>query len=87
MIIRAEQCETCIYRPNSSLRDNLPALEAEIADPRMPGHFARARACHSAGWPRTDVFCAGFVERHGDDSTPVQLARRLAAMGAGSNRP
>ena len=66
MKIRDRQCATCIYRPDSLL--NLPALEAEIADPRMLGHFRGARACHSEGWPSTDVICAGFAERHGDDS-------------------
>ena len=82
-MIRDRQCATCIYRPGSLL--NLPALEAEIADPRMPGHFAKARACHAV-WPRTDVICAGFAERHGDDSTPVQLARRLAALRQETDR-
>ena len=78
--IRDRQCETCIYRPYSPLRERLPALEAEIADPRMPGHFRGARACHSADWPATDTICAGFAERHGDDCTPIQIARRLEAM-------
>ena len=31
----------------------------------MPGHFRGARACHSEGWPATDVICAGFAKRHG----------------------
>ena len=81
MRIRDRQCATCIYRPDSPLRRNLPALEDEIADPRMPGHFHKARACHSADWPATDVICAGFAERHGDDCTPVQIVRRLTAAG------
>ena len=48
MTIRPEQCATCIYRPDSPLRDNLPVLEDEIRDPRAPYHFRYARACHSA---------------------------------------
>ena len=80
MMIRDRQCETCIYRPDSPLRDNLPALEAEIADPRLPGHFAKARACHSEDWPSGDVLCAGFAARHGDDCTAIQIVRRLEAM-------
>lgn len=58
MKIRARQCATRIYRPDSPL--DLAALEREIADPAMPGHFRGARACHSADWPRRDVICAGF---------------------------
>ena len=46
MTIRSEQCTTCIYRPDSPLRDNLPVLEDEIRDPRAPYHFVKARACH-----------------------------------------
>ena len=32
-------------------------------------------------WPATDVICAGFAERRGDDCTPVQIVRRLTAAG------
>ncbi len=76
MRIRDRQCATCIYRPGSLL--NLPALEDEIRD--RHGHFAKARACHAV-WPATDVVCAGFAARHGDDCTPVQIVRRLTAAG------
>ena len=82
MRIRERQCSTCIYRPDSVL--NLPALEAEIRD--RHGHFHKARACHSADWPATDVICAGFAARHGDDCTPVQIVRRLPTPGSGSTR-
>ena len=78
------QCATCIYRPDSPLRERLPALEAEIADPIMPDHFRGARACHSESWPATDVICAGFAERHGDDAVePVtgSVALRVASPG------
>ena len=85
MRIRDRQCATCIYRPGSLL--NLPALEDEIRD--RHGHFAKARACHAV-WPATDVVCAGFAARHGDDCTPVQIVRRLAGRSrpaASSTRP
>ena len=80
MKIRAEQCPTCIYRPDSPLAENLPVLEDEIRDPRAPYHFAKARSCHSESWPSRDTICAGFAERHGDDCTAVQLVRRLEAL-------
>lgn len=32
------------------------------------------------GLPSTDTLCAGFAARHGDNCTPIQLARRLAAV-------
>ena len=82
MTIRSEQCATCIYRPDSPLRDNLPVLEDEIRDPRAPYHFRYARACHSADWPSGSTICAGFAERHGEDCTAVQLVRRLNALAA-----
>ena len=81
MRIRDRQCETCIYRPGSPLRADLPRLEDAIRDPRMPGHFARARACHGERYAQADVICAGFAARHGDDCTPVQIVRRLTAVG------
>lgn len=80
MRIRADQCATCIYRPDSGLADHLPVLEDAVRDPHMPDHFARARACHSENWPSADVICAGFAARHGDRCTPVQIIRRLEAM-------
>ena len=81
MRIRDRQCATCIYRPDSPLREWLPALEAEIADPAMPGHFRGARACHSADWPATGTICAGFAERHGDD---LHARRSRAVCGRGA---
>ena len=82
MRVRAEQCATCIYRPDSPIRGKLAELEDEIRDPAAPYHFVRARACHSEGWPGTEVVCAGFAERHGENCTPVQLVRRLEALAA-----
>lgn len=75
MIIRDSQCDTCIYRPDSY--QNLAALENECRDPRAPYHFVRWRACHSD--PTEQTACAGFVERHGADCTPVQIHIRLQA--------
>ena len=79
MRIRAAQCATCIYRSDSPL--NLPALEDEIRD--RHGHYHKARACYAV-WPATDMICAGFAARHGDDCTPVQIVRRLEALTKGA---
>ena len=38
--------------PRQPATRRLPALEAKIADPRMP--FRGARACHSESWPATE---------------------------------
>ena len=40
----------------------------------------KTRAMSCPIWPATDVICAGFAARHGDDCTPVQIVRRLEAM-------
>lgn len=76
MRIRSVPCATCIYDESSPLREDLPRLEAAIADPTAPGHFRGWRICHTDGVS----CCAGFAERHGDNCTPIQLARRLAAL-------
>ncbi len=72
--VQARQCETCIYRPSSSL--DLVALEAAIADPRMDGFFTGFRACHHAS-NRRGVCCRGFWDRHKDHFTLGQIAQRL----------
>ena len=76
--VRAQQCATCIYRPDSVL--DLAALEAEAADPALPGHFARWRACHGTRYREADVVCAGFYARHAEDCTPIQVATRLGGL-------
>ena len=78
--VRATQCATCIYRPDSALAPSLDALEAEAADPAMPGHFARWRACHTTRYDAADVVCAGFYKRHRDRCTLLQLASRLGGI-------
>ena len=78
--VRATQCATCIYRPESEFAANLEALEAEAADPAMPDHFARWRACHTTRYDDADVVCAGFYERHRDRCTLLQLASRLGGI-------
>ena len=75
--VRATQCATCIYRPDSGLGTTLLDLEAEAADPAMPGHFARWRACHATRYDAADVVCAGFYARHRHRCTPLQIADRL----------
>jgi hypothetical protein len=69
--VQAKQCATCIYRPASTL--DITKLEAQIADPRMKGHFKSFRVCHHA----TDVCCRGFWNRHKNHFDLGQLAQRL----------
>ena len=74
--IRDRRCGTCIYRPDSALREELPRLEDEARDPDMPGHFSSWRECHS----EPGACCAGFADKHGDRCTPVQMMRRIDEM-------
>lgn len=69
--VQRRQCATCIYRPASPL--DLEKLEAEIADPQMPGYFTGHRICHHT----EDAVCAGFWARYKDRFTLGQLAQRL----------
>lgn len=64
-------CATCIYRPDSAL--DAKVLEQQVADPRMPGHFAKFRICHHS----TDACCRGFWDRHKDKFDIGQIAQRL----------
>ena len=57
LTIRSRQCDTCIYRPDSPL--DITALERQVADASMPGHFSGWRVCHS----HVDAVCAGFHTR------------------------
>ncbi len=72
--VQAIQCATCIYRPMN--RDMLPALEAAIADPKMPGFFTGHRICHHSH----TACCRGFWDRHKDHCTIGQLAQRLKCV-------
>lgn len=72
MKVQAKQCASCIYRPDSSL--DVKALEAQIADPRMRGHFRGYRACHHADG---GVCCRGFWNQHKNHFDGGQLAQRL----------
>jgi hypothetical protein len=69
--VQAKPCSTCIYRKDSPL--DLARLEAEIADPYMPGHFSGHRVCHQSD----HACCAGFWQRHRNAFTLGQLAQRL----------
>ncbi len=75
--VQAQQCTTCIYRADSAL--DIANLESAIADPRMPGHFVKFRACHHAP-DAAAVVCRGFWNRHKDDFDGGQLAQRLNAV-------
>lgn len=72
--VQRRQCETCIYRDDSAL--NIKQLEAQIADPRMQGHFKGHRICHHSD----DAVCAGFWARHKNDFDAGQLAQRLGLV-------
>lgn len=69
--VQERQCDTCIYRKDSTL--NLAQLEAQIADPRMAGHFRGYRVCHHS----KTLCCRGFWNRHKDHFDMGQLAQRL----------
>ncbi len=72
--VQAKACSTCIYRKDSQL--DLKALEAEVADPYMPGYFKGHRICHHS----KDVCCRGFWNKHKDKFTAGQLAQRLGMV-------
>jgi len=72
--VQRRQCASCIYRKDCSL--DLRALEAQIADPRLRGHFRGYRACHHAP-DRAKVVCRGFWTRHRDHFDAGQIAQRL----------
>lgn len=72
--VQARQCSTCIYRRRSPL--DIKALEAQVADPYMPGFFKGHRVCHHS----TDACCRGFWNRHRDQFTLGQLAQRLGLV-------
>ncbi len=73
-LVQRKQCKTCIYRPN--LGWDVKDLEAQIADPRMPGFFRGHRICHSSD----SACCAGFWRRHRDDFAVGQVAQRLSLV-------
>ena len=69
--VQSKQCETCIYRKDSSL--DIKQLESQVADPNMEGYFKGHRICHHS----KDVCCRGFWNRHKDQFTLGQIAQRL----------
>ena len=72
--VQRRLCATCIYRRDSPL--DVQALEAQIADPRLPGFFRSYRACHHTSGAES-ACCAGFWRRWKDRFTLGQLAQRL----------
>lgn len=72
--VQRKQCATCIYRKDSAL--DIKKLEAQIADPRMEGHFKGSRICHHS----RDAVCAGFWKRHRDHYDAGQIAQRLGIV-------
>lgn len=77
LAVRATQCATCIYRPDSPL--DIRNLERAIADPRDRGHFTGYRICHT---PKADsgLVCRGFWLRHANDFDLGQIAQRLGMV-------
>jgi hypothetical protein len=72
--VQQKACETCIYRKDSPL--DIKELEAQIADPRMAGHFAGYRICHHSA----EACCRGFWNRHRNDFALGQVAQRLGLV-------
>lgn len=76
-LVKSKQCATCIYLPTSALDIN--KLEADIADPRMTGHFTGYRECHEPE-RQSGACCRGFWNRHKDDFDVGQIAQRLGIV-------
>lgn len=75
--VRETMCESCIYRPDSSL--DIVSLEDQVRDPKMAGHFKGFRMCHT---PKrmSGLVCRGFWDRHRDHFDGGQLAQRLGIV-------
>lgn len=56
--------------------EELPRLEAEIADPHVEGFFRGFRVCH-AHEDDSRICCRGFWARHKNHFTLGQIAQRL----------
>lgn len=78
LVVRASQCATCIYRPEQGA-DFIARLEAQIADPTMPGYFRGWRECHTPK-ARSGTVCRGFWDRHRDHFDVGQIAQRLGLV-------
>lgn len=72
--VQRKSCATCIYRKSTNF--DIKQLEAQVADPRMPGHFSKYRQCHHSNV----AVCAGFWSRHKDKFDIGQLAQRLGMV-------
>ena len=74
LLVQAQQCATCIYRPDSPL--DRAQLEAEIADPLCDGFFKGHRICHHSN----EAVCRGFWNLHKDRFQIGQVAQRLGMV-------
>lgn len=72
--VQKRACQTCIYRKDSML--DLKALEAQIADPFMVGHFNGHRICHHS----ETACCRGFWNRAKNKFPLGQIAQRLGMV-------
>ncbi len=70
--VQRVMCDTCIYRPDSSL--DLEELEAACQDHR--GEFTTFRECHHSN----SACCAGFWAAHKDDFNLGRVAQRLQCV-------
>ena len=76
-LVQKRLCATCIYRKDSPL--DVHGLEAQVADPHMPGFFRSYRVCHHTK-DTSGICCAGFWRRHRRQFTLGQLAQRLGLV-------
>lgn len=74
--VQRKMCKTCIYGSHSASRTSFVQLEAELADPSMPGFFTGHRVCHHS----TGVCCAGFWRRWKHRFALGQIAQRLGLV-------
>lgn len=74
LLVQAKRCRTCIFRKDSPL--DLRALLDQVRDPRMHGHFKKARQCHHS----KRAICNGFWKAYKDHFDLGQLAQRLGVV-------
>lgn len=72
--VQRRACPTCVYRKGSPVDPK--ALEDNIRDQRMRGHFNGYRICHSS----KAACCRGFWNRHKDHFDLGQVAQRLGLV-------
>ena len=74
--VQQKQCDTCIYRKDSSL--DIESLEEQVRDKYMG--FKGHRICHHSTKSTGDLCCRGFWNRHKDEFQAGQIAQRLGMV-------